>query len=173
MLGNSDIAIFHFINSTLANPVLDIVMPLITRLGTGELIFVLAVFIILLSGPQKRLSGILLLAGLTAGYFAVEFLKDSVAMPRPFMSIPDIRLLVPKAAGFSFPSGHTFNAFMAAAILTRSFKKDWLWYFLAVLVAFSRVYIGVHYPSDVLFGGLLGMIIGYILLKAADEPKVS
>ena len=171
MLGYNDSAIFHFINSALANPVFDIAMPLITRLGSGEFIFILAVFIMILSNPDKRLSGILLLAGLTAGYFIIEFLKESVALPRPFMSIPDVRLLVPRASGFSFPSGHTFNVFMSAAILTRFFKKDWFWYLLAALVAFSRVYTGVHYPSDVLAGGLIGMITGYALWKSADKSK--
>ena len=171
MLGYNDIAAFHFINSVLANPVFDVAMPLITQLGSGEFIFVLAIFAILLSGSERRLSGVLLLAGLAAGYFAIDFLKANVAMPRPFMSIPDVRLLVPKASGFSFPSGHAFNVFMAATIMTKFFKKEWLWYILAILTAFSRVYIGVHYPSDVLAGGLLGIIIGYILVKAAGESK--
>ena len=173
MLGAYDRAIFHFINSTLSNPLFDMAMPLVTRLGSGEFIFIMAIFIVLLSAPQKRLSGILLLAGLTACYFAAGFIKDSVALPRPFISMSDVRLLIAGQSGFSFPSAHACNVFMAAAILTRFFNKDWLWYLLATLVAFSRVYIGVHYPSDVLVGALLGMMIGYILLKIADKPKVS
>lgn len=172
MLGFNEISLFHFINNSLANPAFDILMPLVTRLGSGEFIFTLAVFIVFLSVPDKKLGGILLLAGLTVGYFAIEFLKANVASPRPFMSIPDVRLLVPRSSGFSFPSGHAFNAFMTATIMTRFYNKDWLWYALAALIAFSRVYIGVHYASDVLAGALIGMIAGYILLRAADRQKV-
>lgn len=173
MLGYDELAVFHFINFTLANPVFDIIMPLVTKLGSGEFIFILAVFIIFLGGKEKRMGGILLLAGLTAGYFAVDFMKANIAMPRPCMSISDIRLLVPRPSGCSFPSGHAFNAFMVSAIMTKFFKKDWIWYSLAALVAFSRVYVGAHYGSDVLIGGLIGMITGYILYKVAEAPKAA
>lgn len=171
MLGYHDIMVFHFINSVLVNPIFDLVMPLATRLGGGEVIFILAVFIIFFSAPEKRMSGILLLAGLTAGYFITDFLKTYCAMPRPFMSMPDVRLLIGRASGFSLPSGHTSIAFMTAFILTRFFGKDWLWYSLAGLVAFSRIYLGVHYPSDALVGALIGMMVGYMLVKASERSK--
>ncbi len=171
MLGYYDIAVFRFINSVAANPVFDFVMPLATRFGSGEIIFILAVFIIFFCAPEKRMGGILLLAGLTAGHFVTEFLKTYAAMPRPFMSIPDVRLLIGRTGGFSFPSGHAFIAFMAAVILTRFFGKVWLWYGLAALVAFSRIYLGVHYPSDVLGGALIGILAGYMLVKASELLK--
>lgn len=84
---------------------------------------------------------------------------------RPCHTLPDIRLLVPCGGGKSFPSSHAVNNF-AFAILLGSFFKEYKFHFiiLASLVAFSRVYVGVHYPSDVIFGSILGCIIGFVFV---------
>ncbi|MCX5677678.1 MAG: phosphatase PAP2 family protein [Candidatus Omnitrophica bacterium] len=172
MLGAADIAIFQFINRTLANPVFDIVMPFFTRAGSGEFIFALAVLLAVFCKREKKLTGIFLLAGLTITYFAVEYLKNAAAIPRPFISLADARLLVPKSMGFSFPSGHATIAFMAATVMSGFFKKNRaLWFTIAFLIAFSRIYVGMHYASDVIAGALIGIIAGYCIMKTADRSN--
>lgn len=172
MLGAADIAIFQFINKFLANPVLDMVMPVLTMAGSGEFVFSLAVLLIIFCKREKKLSGILLLAGLTATYFVVGYLKNMVAVPRPFISVADARVLVPKSMEFSFPSGHAVTAFLAATIMSGFFKKTRaLWFTMAFLVAFSRIYVGMHYASDVIAGALIGTILGYGLIKIADRSN--
>lgn len=173
MLGGIDISVFNFINRTLANPVLDALMPFMTGLASGEFISALAVMLVIFGRREKKLAGIFLLAGLTLNYFVIEFLKTAAAVPRPFISIPDARLLLPKGAGFSFPSGHATTAFMAATLMSRFFKRNAIWFAIASLAAFSRIYVGAHYASDVVAGALTGMIVGYGLAKAADGSKVS
>ena len=174
MLGLVDVSIFRFINKAMANPVFDAMMPLLTRLGTGDVVFCIAAIIIIFCGRDKKISGILLLAGLTVTYFAVNYLKDAFAVPRPFVTLTGVRLLVSRASGYSFPSGHSVTVFMAAAIVSRYFRSGAAaWISLAVIAAFSRIYIGVHYPSDVIFGSLTGLIIGYVLIKAADNSSSS
>ena len=163
MLAALDTKVFYMINKGLSCKVLDNVMPVVTFLGSGEFIFVLAVLIILVFRKnEKAICGILMLAGLTVSYYVTDVIKELVARPRPFMSLADINNLAPEK-GFSFPSGHAAVAFMAAFILARYFKKPVLLFLLASLVAVSRVYLGAHYPLDAIAGSCLGLVLGYIL----------
>ena len=90
-------------------------------------------------------------------------LKPLVGRARPFTANPSIQLLVSKPADYSFPSGHTAAAFAAvSALFFAGEKKIWKGALvLAVLIAFSRLYLYVHYPTDVLAGVLVGSICGY------------
>jgi len=165
---NIDSRIFFFVNSICSCPFIDRVMPVITFLGSGEFIFAVAVILIILAGKKaRRPAGILLLAGLTVDYYAVYFLKDWVARPRPFMTLANVHLVGAIDKSYSFPSGHATVAFMAAVILSKYFKRPVIFFGLAALVAVSRVYIGVHYPTDVLSGAALGSLIGYALVKVS------
>ena len=102
-------------------------------------------------------------------------LKPLVARPRPFNEIAGLRLMLEpglaNVSGWSFPSGHTGASFSAAYSLTRSYGKKGAWvYAVAVLIAFSRLYIGAHYPTDVLAGmvtGTLGAVLAVFLLHRA------
>jgi len=165
MLGSFDVAIFRFMNGTLASPALDAAAPFLTMAGAGEFIFIMAFLLLIFCRREKKLSGVLLLAGLTVTYFVTEFLKGVFAVPRPFVSLPGVRLIVPESAGYSFPSGHAAVAFMAAVVAAAYFKPRTLWFILAALAALSRVYVGVHYISDVAGGAFIGIIIGYGLVR--------
>ena len=162
----ADISIFFFINLRMSNRILDYLMPLATYLGSGETIFfiALALLAVFIRDQKKRKAAVLLFAGLTLSYYFVYFLKNLIARPRPFEAMEGVRLLF-RAGGFSFPSAHAAQAFMAAAVLSRFFRMSVLFFAVACIVAFSRVYIGVHYPSDVLAGALLGSAIGYALVR--------
>jgi undecaprenyl-diphosphatase len=159
-----DIDIFNFINQRLANPILDRVMPYVTMMGGGEFLFVLAIAFVLFINKKMRLAGILLFAGLTLSYYSSAVLKDMIARPRPFAVLEGVRVLT-DAHGYSCPSTHATQAFMAAMVLSGIFGWAGIFLAIAALVGFSRVYLGVHYISDAVSGALLGCAIGFMLIK--------
>jgi len=165
MLAAIDTKIFYFINKGLSCRALDAVMPLVTFLGSGEFIFALAILLAIVFRKKEKAKGaVLMLAGLTVSYYVVTAIKDLVGRPRPFLNLTDINVFIAEK-GSSFPSGHATLAFMAAFILSRYFKNtSWL-LIPASLVALSRVYLGAHYPIDVIVGSCIGLAVGYILSK--------
>ena len=170
MLGALDTKVFYFVNKGLSCRVLDNVMPIVTFLGSGEFIFALAILLLLVFRKKdKAIGGILILAGLTVSYYATSVIKNLAGRPRPFIGLADVNCMVAEQ-GFSFPSGHATAAFMAAFILARYFKRPFWLFFLASLVAVSRVYLGVHYPIDVIAGSCLGLALGYVLSKFCLKP---
>jgi undecaprenyl-diphosphatase len=111
------------------------------------------------------------LAALVLGLASSEVLKSFVMQPRPFISLPDARLLVSPPSSYSFPSVNVTYAFAAssgALLMARRLLGHlpvWGWGFLALaaIVSYSRVYVGVHYPGDVLGGAILGLSIGWLV----------
>jgi undecaprenyl-diphosphatase len=166
MASNIDASLFYLINKTSANQAFDLIMPWISRLGRGDVIFVLALIFIFLPKREYRILAILLFACLTITYYSVDVLKHLVARPRPYIALAGAHILE-RAKDFSFPSGHATQAFAAAAIFASFFRKRAVFFTLAALVCLSRVYLGVHYVSDVIAGALLGSCIGYGLVLAA------
>ncbi|MFC1549225.1 phosphatase PAP2 family protein [Candidatus Omnitrophota bacterium] len=169
---NIDKTVFYFINRDCHHEALNLVMPYITEIGSGLFIFAIALILLFFKPKRLRMSGLLLMAGLTMTYQVVRFLKNALERPRPFFDLPDANALA-TAGGHSFPSNHAAMAFMAAFILSGYFRKEYIFYTLAVLVALSRVYLGVHYPSDVFVGGCIGLLIGYILEYVSESIKAS
>ncbi|HWP80489.1 MAG TPA: phosphatase PAP2 family protein [Candidatus Acidoferrum sp.] len=158
-----DFAILDFIAAHLHSEVPDFVMPFISALGSGCLVW-FALAAVLLMMRETRPAGAALLLALVFSLAACDLiLKPLVARPRPFEVNTAVRLLIPPPGGYAFPSGHTSAAFAATAALYKS-RRPLLWraaFVLAVLIAFSRLYLYVHYPSDVLAGALLGAAMGH------------
>ena len=144
-------------------------MPVITELGTTKILLAVAILIFLVMSPKKRRAAIVLVIGLVATYIVVYLLKHWIARPRPFMVLPDIRLLEADKMGFSFPSGHAAQAFLAATVFSAFFRRNALFFTIASLVAFSRVYLGVHFVSDVIWGAIIGTGVGYGTLALWDR----
>ena len=100
------------------------------------------------------------LIAIGANFLFTEGIKFAVRRPRPFTTYPDDIVMRTKATGFSFPSGHTSSAFATATALTLSTQKWYVAvpaYLYACFVAYSRMRLGVHYPSDILGGILVGI----------------
>lgn len=144
---------------------LDGLFPLITALGDGGFIWILCGVGFLFTKRTLSFGAALLLALALGALIGNVWLKNLVQRPRPFAAEP-LTLLIPPPGGFSFPSGHSTAAFAGATML---YAKDRFLgrgaLVLAALIAFSRVYLYVHYPTDVLCGALLGMGCGIFVSR--------
>ena len=161
---------------TIHNPVLDSLMCAITRLGDAGIFWIL-LCIVLLIVPKTRKSGIILMAALLVDLVVCNgILKPLLHRIRPFDVKTGIELLVKRPTDYSFPSGHTAASFASVmALYLAGEKKIWIpSLVLAVLISFSRLYLYVHYLTDVLGGMVVGLaagVLGYWLVKKVEELK--
>jgi undecaprenyl-diphosphatase len=163
-----DKSLFWFINTTTANPVFDKVMPFITERNNWFLLYIfLFLFLFIKQGKTGRITAILaILAVALADQTTSGLLKPLAERLRPCHELEGVRLLVGCGSKYGFPSSHAANFFAAAAIFNIYFPKfKWLYFSIAFLVAYSRAYVGVHYPLDLIVGALVGAIGAYILSK--------
>ena len=158
-LNSIDYNLLIQIHSVTQNSFLDSVMPYISAMGDMGAIWILF-SLILLANKKYRMVGIMCLAALLLTATIGEgVLKNLMQRPRPFVLYPSIQPIIPKPPSFSFPSGHTGSSFAAATVIARNLKKAALPAFaLAAAIAFSRLYLMVHYPSDILGGILIGTV---------------
>jgi len=161
-LQNWDLQGFITINERLASPFLDPVMWFITHLGST--IFWLGIAAFLWAVKRKR-EAVLLAIGIIIGGLVLLPVKILIPIARPYLVVQGARALDFEGGG-SFPSGHSKNGFTAAAVLGSRWKKLRLpLYILACLIAISRIYVGLHWPSDVIVGSIVGWIIGEITMR--------
>lgn len=142
------------------NPVLDFLMPIITHLGSGGILWI-ALAITLLFFKKTRKFGILIGVSLLLSMILGNYiLKPLVARPRPFETVSGVSMLITPPDGYSFPSGHTITSFAAATVLWfRSWKLALPATIVASLIGFSRMYLFCHYLTDVAAGALLGAAV--------------
>jgi undecaprenyl-diphosphatase len=170
-----DYEVLRFLNVTVGNPVLDQFWLCITHLdrqawfmfGVLPLMLVVFLYIYRLKAIKPLLAVALVVA--LSDALAYRVIKTLINRPRPFQN-PEIASWlrhVGDAAGASFPSNHAANCFAGACVLAWYFgRRRYLFYGFASLVAISRVALGVHYPSDVLGGAMLGILVGLLVRSA-------
>ena len=162
--------ILDFIREKLSCRFLDFIMPIITRLGDGG-IFWICVAIVLICIPKTRKIGFSCALALLIGFLLGNLLlKNIVSRIRPYDLKQDIELLIKRLSDYSFPSGHTLASFEAATVLMIKDKRLGIpALILAILIAFSRIYLYVHYPSDVLAGILFGIAFAFLAVFIVDK----
>lgn len=160
-----DQTLFRFINQTLSNPVFDIFMPFITNQNVWGIPIAIAALAGLIFG-DKRTKFIMLGGILAVGLgdqISSGVMKPFFGQYRPCKELSDLVLRINCGGRLSFPSGHATGTMILALWFGYHYKK-WMPYFLtfALIISFSRVYVGVHWTSDVLGG----MLLGYIIVKS-------
>ena len=158
-------AILDFIQNNLRTPFLDGFFMFVTALGNGGIIWIFLAAVFLIKKETRRM-GVMILALLIISTLIGEvFIKNIVCRQRPFVngSVSEDMLLIPRPAGkYSFPSGHSLTAFACSVgiyMYTRE-KLNICFIIIAALIAVSRVYLYVHFPTDILAGAVIGSFIG-------------
>jgi len=170
-------AILHFLEG-IRTPFLDTIVAILTELG-GETLFI--IFGLLILWCFSKRNGYYLLTVCYSGIILSQFLKILCRIPRPWVQDPSFTIVESAreaATGYSFPSGHTTNATCTAGGIAAIFKKKWVTWLcivLIILVAFSRMYLGVHTPLDVgvalVISAALVILVDRLYVKIDKNPN--
>ena len=163
-----DGAILFWIQEFLRTPLLDSFFSFYTKLGDSGLLWI-ALSLLLLCFRPTRKAGLVSLTAMLLGLLCTNVaLKHLVGRTRPWLVVEGLIHLVAEHDPNSFPSGHTCAAFASAVAWLGTLPKRWMKVtalVLAVLMGFSRLYVGVHFPSDVVVGALVGSACGWLALR--------
>lgn len=172
-LKSLDVWALYAINHGTSNPLFDAIMPQITATSFWMPIYVIGIVGMLVQGARTWDSGgrrlvacvVIMLTGILvldqAGH---RLLKELIGRPRPYLVLTDIHKLVGSGGG-SFPSNHAMNNTFIAVILGAWFPRlRYLWWSIALVIMYTRPYCGVHYPSDILGGYVIGLSAGLLTL---------
>ena len=168
-----DKSLFIAINNGLSNPLFDVIMSIFSWLGSGYVLAGLIGLGLYIFDRENfgRNFAIGIVAVAVGGIF-IQILKEVVERPRPLKDMADlimankvhINIVLEPLKHGSFPSGHAQTAFGAAMFIAYTYRKNLSLLFMAALiVGISRIYVGVHYPSDVLVGALVGIVVSFLI----------
>ena len=163
-----DNMLFNFFNSKISNPIFDLIFPIITNQDYWTMpILGLIIYLVTCGGKTGKISALLLLIAVgLSDFVSASILKPYFERLRPSHSeIEGLILLVNKGGKYGFVSSHAANIFAASTILSFFYiHKKKLCFTIAFLVSYRRIYVGVHFPGDVIFGGMLGYLIAIITI---------
>ncbi|WP_294129475.1 phosphatase PAP2 family protein [uncultured Clostridium sp.] len=158
-----DNTILRWINVKFRNKTFDKIMPIITSAGNLGIIWIVISVLLMTKKDYRVLGQTILIALVITTIIGEGIIKNIVKRKRPFYGDDDKELLISRPITYSFPSGHTASSFAVAAVFIKTDNAASLEIILlACLIAFSRIYLGVHYPSDVIGGGIIGALCGLI-----------
>lgn len=181
-----DKIVFLSINQGLSNPFFDFLMPILRNPYTWAPLYL---FILIFAIKNYKKRGIIMILFFLLSFGLGDMISASVIKPqvmriRPCNDVPfkeQVKVRVRCGSGYSMPSSHATNHFAMGVFLLMVFRKRWkpiIWLSIlwAASISFAQIYVGVHYPGDVLVGTLLGILIGLFtssifLFFQPDEPK--
>ncbi|MVB09902.1 Undecaprenyl-diphosphatase BcrC [Caprobacter fermentans] len=161
-----DTKVIEYVQLHCHNRITDFIFPLISRIGNAGAVWLIYAAVWMLEGKSRRFVYILIFS-LALSHLTGQLLKLLVGRPRPFAADHDSSLLIKAPGGYSFPSGHSSSSFAAATVfflLNSPLCAAAI--ILAFLIAFSRIFLNVHYPSDTLAGSLLGVLCAILVSSA-------
>ncbi|MBU1099490.1 MAG: phosphatase PAP2 family protein [Bacteroidetes bacterium] len=160
-----DKTLFYFFNNTISNSLFDRLFPFITEVKHWYIAYIILILILFFKGGRLgKIAAIMTILLITVSdQLSSSLLKNLFARVRPCNELPDVNVLVFCSGSYSMPSSHAVNNFTVAAYFSNLYPKfKWILYSVAALIAISRPYVGVHYPSDIFVGGLIGIILGLL-----------
>lgn len=168
-----DVHLFVLVNQRWTSHFLDVVMPYLTDFDHWRIPLILVLLAFLAKGDNEVRIGILfaILAVVASDQLASSGIKPLFERARPFDVIEGARKLS-GAHGYAFPSSHAANTFAAGTFLALRFRRWWPILAIPIVVSYSRVYVGVHYPSDVAAGALLGAAVGVLFVGIDRVARV-
>ena len=172
MLMEIESAILLWIQNNLRCGILTPVMRVITTLGNGGAFWIVLTLLLLVFKRTRRM-GVYCAASMLLTLLVVNLcIKPLAARTRPYELIEGLQILVSRPHDYSFPSGHSANSLTCAWTIFRLAPKKYgvPALVLAVLIALSRLYVGVHYPTDVLAGAAIGVLLSEVALRALRRP---
>lgn len=161
---NIDGNILLFIQDVIRHPALTPFFVGITKLGNAGMIWIVFSILLLFQKKTRKIGMMGICALLLSLLVNNLLLKNLVGRVRPYEVIPGLVPLIPRPKEYSFPSGHSASSFAAASVFYRTMPKKFgiPIVILAFLISVSRLYVGVHYPSDVLVGIVSGIVLSYV-----------
>nr|MBK5237185.1 phosphatase PAP2 family protein [Clostridium sp.] len=165
-INHRDINLLRIINNSWKCKFLDIIMPSMTYLGSFSFLFIFCTVAFLFDNTTLRTMAIKAMISITLSTGIGKILKVSVTRLRPFINIPNLNINKIGIDKYSFPSGHTTAAFSLAVIIALYFPMfGFITIPLAFCVGISRMYIGVHYPTDVIVGVFIGSTCSFLTYR--------
>ncbi|MCJ7688554.1 MAG: phosphatase PAP2 family protein [Clostridiaceae bacterium] len=167
-----DSSILLYIKNNMHGIIMDKSMVISTYLGNGGIIWIIIIAILMINKKYRKIGFMALGALILSTILGEEILKNVIKRIRPSDGIPSWNLLIAKPLSYSFPSGHTTSSFAVAGVLAKYFKRYALGFLgLASLIGFSRLYLYVHYPTDILAGIVLGLMCSGIIIYLFDKDN--
>ncbi len=159
-----DESVLWFVREHLVHAYLTPVLKLITTLGNAGIIWILLTILMLIYKPTRKVGIISAIALAEEFILCNGILKNLIRRPRPWTRVHGLNPLVAKPTDFSFPSGHSSSSFAVGVTMFRKADKKIgiPALILAICIACSRIYVAVHYPTDVLAGIVIGIVFSYV-----------
>ncbi|MGD9677256.1 MAG: phosphatase PAP2 family protein [Vulcanibacillus sp.] len=162
----SDKKAFIFFNHKINNRILDTIMTRLTHFGGATFTISSLLICILLFNNIIRIWSLEALLSLSISHILAQIIKKNYGRPRPYLSITDARTISKPLIDYSFPSGHTTSGFaIATTFALHSNVLALIFLPIAILIGLSRIYLGLHYPTDCIFGALLGTVTSMIVFN--------
>lgn len=165
-----DSYILFLINKHIRNKYFNILMPLMTRAGNFGTVWVIIAIVLLLNKPYRMIGSEVLVTLVLSTIIGEGVIKHIVRRTRPSNQGNGITTLITNPISYSFPSGHTLSSFAVADILSVYFVQYRLIFMgIAFMIALSRIYLYAHYPTDIVFGIILGLLCSRLVLYCSEQ----